>query len=75
MVLIMPQDQVHPSIRNSEQDISNINKVTPDRFAVEKACQLIDSYVQEVRWQRSSSFNPAELRWPLRDRPHRATVA
>jgi hypothetical protein len=65
----MPEDQVHPSISNtSEQDAA-------DRLAIEKACQLIDSYVQEMRQQRSSAFNPAELKWHLLDGSHRTTVA
>jgi hypothetical protein len=64
----MPEDQVHPTISNSElQDVSNIIRVAADRLAIENAFQLIDSYVQEMRQQRSSTFNPAELRWPLLD--------
>ena len=71
----MPEDQIHPSIRNSEQDISNIIRVAADRLAIEKACQLIDSYVQETRRERSSTFNPAELRWPPLDGAHSAAGA
>jgi hypothetical protein len=63
----MPKSHVvHSTKADSEpQNVSTIIKLAADRVAVERACRLIDSYVQETHQQQGCShFDPAELRWP-----------
>jgi hypothetical protein len=43
----MPVDQVHPTTSGEVQDDFNIATSAIDPLAVEKACQLIDRFVQE----------------------------
>ena len=51
----MPEGQVHStSTEGQVEDVSNITASTTDPLAVEKACQLIDRFVQE-------QLSPAEL--------------
>lgn len=65
----MPEDHIHSSTADSElQDLSNIVKVATDRLAIERAYQLIDSYVEEVWRQQPSPFNSAQLKWPAPER-------
>ncbi len=61
----MPKSHVVNSTNaDSElQKVSTIIKLAADQVAVERACQLIDSYVQETH-QQQGCFDPAELRWP-----------
>jgi len=58
----MPDDLVYSSTADS------VVKAATELLAIEKACQLIDGYVQEVRQQPPSPFNPVELRWPASER-------
>ena len=66
----MPEDHVHSSTTTDSElrNFSNIVKVATDRLAIERACHLIDSYVQDAWKQQPSAFNPAELRWPASER-------
>jgi hypothetical protein len=61
---------VHSSPGKSEsQDFSSLIRVAADRLAVEKACLLIDSYIQEKQ-QCAAAFDAAQLRWPVSERAH-----
>jgi hypothetical protein len=63
----MPDVRSSPG-KSESQDSSSLIRPAADRLAVEKACLLIDSYIQEK--QQCAAFDAAQLRWPVSERAH-----
>jgi len=62
----MYKSGIQPAKADSESpNAFTIIKLSTDQVAVQRACQLIDIYVQEASQPPGSRFNPAELKWPL----------